>query len=541
MFISKPVINVVGCSTQDCLHDAQPSDAAVDIKSSWKLLQPSHRVADVQTDTLLTCDLSTQAVVKEDQQSQTAEAATKKVSVDNKSLLNFLLRAEPLVQQELSLTSRYLDIFSTVSAKSSGPRADLKGGSAECRLLLKAFERQTATNTDLVPTSLSWSSTGQSIAVAYGRYDIVGWCTTPGALTTWHVGREDVNPTKPDIKISTSSCLMCCAYHPHHPALIAGGSFNGDLFVWDLSREADMEVGRSDTSSPVLHLEPITAIQWQYSSTEASKHSNKVNAYRIVTMGADGRVLVWLWHKAQVPVYGFELLFPAPGQEQRILWGATCMAFERSIRSDQNATFVAGTEGGRLFKCSLDFNDLQAKEFQQKVAGGAADRVELRCPIRDMHFEQHAGPVQGADCSPFQRELFLTAGADGMAHLHNLLKPQALLSVEPSSKSLHAVQWSPARPLVFAVAAGDGRAYIYDLARRNPIPCPVMALDACSKGSPVYAVAFNQKEPNLVATGSRDGVKVWRLPAHLCEAVRGESALLKKLAAAEAWDEVVAE
>jgi hypothetical protein len=87
-------------------------------------------------------------------------------------------------------------------------------------------------------------------------------------------------------------------------ALVAGGTFNGDLYVWDLGRESDMQVGRSDTASPVLHLEPILAIHWQHSTAEASRHSSKVHAYRLVTLGADGRVLVWHWHKVQSPVYG---------------------------------------------------------------------------------------------------------------------------------------------------------------------------------------------------------------------------------------------
>ena len=54
-----------------------------------------------------------------------------------------------------------------------------------------------------------------------------------------------------------------------------------------------------------------------------------------------------------------------------------------------------------------------------------------------------------------QRELLLTASEDGMLYIRNLMKPQPLLVAEPSAKGLHAVQWSPCRPLVFAAAAGQ--------------------------------------------------------------------------------------
>ena len=67
------------------------------------------------------------------------------------------------------------------------------------------------------PAGHPLSLPGIRFGVGACRYDIAGWCTQPGALATWHVGRDDVNPSKPDMKITTSSCLMCCAFHPHHP------------------------------------------------------------------------------------------------------------------------------------------------------------------------------------------------------------------------------------------------------------------------------------------------------------------------------------
>ena len=61
---------------------------------------------------------------------------------------------------------------------------------------------------------------------------------------------------------------------------------------------ADQAVGRS------LCREPVTAIRWQYSTEEAARHSSSAEAFRVVTLASDGRVLVWLWHRAQVPVLG---------------------------------------------------------------------------------------------------------------------------------------------------------------------------------------------------------------------------------------------
>jgi len=35
--------------------------------------------------------------------------------------------------------------------------------------------------------------------------------------------------------IEVDNCLQCVAFHPTHPALVAAGSFNGEVYVWDLS------------------------------------------------------------------------------------------------------------------------------------------------------------------------------------------------------------------------------------------------------------------------------------------------------------------
>ena len=41
-----------------------------------------------------------------------------------------------------------------------------------------------------------------------------------------------------------------------------------------------------------LSREPIKSIVWQYSVTEANKYGNKAQAYRLVTLGADGLIMV---------------------------------------------------------------------------------------------------------------------------------------------------------------------------------------------------------------------------------------------------------
>lgn len=352
---------------------------------------------------------------------------------------------------------------------------------------------------------------------------------------TWNLARGEINQDRPDLKLEADTCLMCCAFHPTHPALIAGGSFNGDMFIWDLSKEGDMQVGRSDPLSEVRHREPITAIHWCYSMGEAAKYASKDKAYRLVTLGADGRVLVWRWLKMDQPIFGYQIVWPGPAG-MPVTWGGTCMAFDTKATGD-SSTFVMGTEGGRIFKCWYDVSEMTAKEFSKAVEAGGKS-PDLRSPVKDMDYDRHAGAVFGIDWSPFQNDLFISCGTDGVIHLRHLLKQQSLLVLEPASAYLYGVAWSPFRPLVFATWSGDGCCYLYDLLRVKDLVRPVLVLPVNS-GAPVYAAQFNQKRPDLFATGDAMGIKIWRLPASLTGVRRGETTLIKRMAGADDADELL--
>jgi hypothetical protein len=65
-----------------------------------------------------------------------------------------------------------------------------------------------------------------------------------------------------------------------------------------------LQVGKTDLLSDVRHREPITALSWQLSGAEARRHGSGSASYRLFTLGADGRLLVWLWNQLGNPIYG---------------------------------------------------------------------------------------------------------------------------------------------------------------------------------------------------------------------------------------------
>lgn len=77
---------------------------------------------------------------------------------------------------------------------------------------------------------------------------------------------------------------MCVKCHPQNPSLIAAGSFNGEVIVWDVNTpESPIQL------SPIIvesHDDPVMAVDWVYDPS--------VSAYVVASLGADGKVLFFL-------------------------------------------------------------------------------------------------------------------------------------------------------------------------------------------------------------------------------------------------------
>eukprot|EP00118_Oscarella_pearsei_P017449 m.172856 g.172856 ORF g.172856 m.172856 type:complete len:219 (+) comp39087_c0_seq6:2315-2971(+) len=189
--------------------------------------------------------------------------------------------------------------------------------------------------------------------------------------------------------------------------------------------------------------------------------------------------------------------------------GVTAVAFSNENRS----LFVACTEGGGVFKCSL------SQEPQDDLTHAPSSPVTFS-------FSPHHGPVYGVSCSPFHRNLLLTSGTDATIRLYSMLQSKPILSVEPELGYVYKTQWSPARPLVFAASTGEGKVIFCDL--KVSRIAPVMTLD---HGKPVYSMEFNFKRPDIIASGDGGGyAKVWQLNDQLTMQSPREIHELDKLA-----------
>ncbi|XP_074149906.1 cytoplasmic dynein 2 intermediate chain 2 isoform X2 [Sminthopsis crassicaudata] len=295
-------------------------------------------------------------------------------------------------------------------------------------------------------TSVSWNATGSVVACSYGRLDDGDWSTEKSFVCTWNLDRRGLNPKQPSAVVEVPSSVMCLAFHPTQPSHIAGGLYSGEVLVWDMSRPEDSLLWRTGMTDDT-HTDPVYQVAW----LPEPRHSHR---FQLLSVSTDGKVLLWqAAGSGQLQLTeGFALVVqqiprntklkkPTRGETEV---GVTALAFS----SFDPSLFILGTEGGFPLKCST------------AVEVAALTRMPSSLPLRapaQFTFSPHGGPIYSVSCSPFHRNLFLSAGTDGHIHLYSMLQAQPLTSLQLSHKYLFSVRWSPVRPLVFAAASGEGK------------------------------------------------------------------------------------
>ena len=386
---------------------------------------------------------------------------------------------------------------------------------------------------DLVPTGLSWNRTGFSLAVSYGRFDVTGWCDSPGALCVWNLRREDVDPRKPDQTFETDSCLQCVAWHPVDPAVVAAGSFDGEVHVWDVRGDADGDgdgdgkenrrsndgfVARSAVSD-ASHREPVVSVAWLRSARAAGTRAGRgaTRTHDVCSFGSDGRVLVWDFSKAEIqredaedpsersktdptvrrvpfPSFGYETRPPADAARERgFVRGIAAASFIPTARasgdpsSANTATTVTTMTTGTVQNAHVRAREgsrepSSTSSFLLGCDGGAV----LECMMRH-------GAEAGA--AAFAREC--AAGSVPA------MRSPATAEYEPHRGAAHGVCAHPSEPGLFLSCGADGALKLFARrARRSP----VARLEP--RAGALFCAAWSPARPALAACGTSGGTVV---------------------------------
>jgi len=378
-------------------------------------------------------------------------------------------------------------------------------------------------------TALDWNSSGTIIASSYGSYNHENWCKHQGYINLWSLSQRNFDPNKPSYTLEVPSCIMTIQWHPKLPSYLVGGLFNGDIVIWNINNQMDDTLILKSIQSEYTHQEPVASLSWISSSfIELTERDNQ---YNILSIGNDGKILIWEIQKTFIYPKLMSNLFmnyiPRTIREVNIniKKGIPLGATDISFSCERNDELIVTTEPGYIMKCNLRRfiqlpkpiieKDVFSNDSSSMIIQQSSEAIQTINPT-DFHYTRHVGPIQNVECSPFHRSLFLTCGSDGTVRLYSFFQTTPLIIIEPPVKySPTVVKWLNSRPSVFAIGSDNGNIYFYDLQKSSFIP--VNVIEASTK--PIISLNFNDNRvhniPYMASVDQDNVIKIWKLNSYL--------------------------
>jgi len=151
-------------------------------------------------------------------------------------------------------------------------------------------------------TTLAWNCNGSTLAVGYGKTNLVSWCDYHSCISLWGIFRREFNQKKPNENIEVDNCLTSLAFHPTEPSILAGGTHDGMIYIWKIFEEQPLK-SKSEIDE-YYHREAITKLVWVQNEGITSLNTT----FNLMSCSTDGKILIWKpENKLRYPLKGILL------------------------------------------------------------------------------------------------------------------------------------------------------------------------------------------------------------------------------------------
>lgn len=381
-------------------------------------------------------------------------------------------------QQEKGISSR----FAMLQAKMENKKEEEKEEEHEqedegATKMIDLFKFQCSEVENRLVSCADWNSLNPDLlAVSYGEYD--PFSRKPGKLLFWTLK----SPKFPERIIEAPTGLISCHFSKNNPSLIATGSYDGVVAIYDVRKKDNKPVAES---SQMLekHIDTVWEVRWHDQGSEKGEN--------LISISSDGRITEWSIKKGLECRDLLNLKKPTnPNQkdDKEAAVFRNAVGFSLDFPKDQNLLYLAATEEGTIHKCSLSYND------------------EL-----DTYWG-HAGPVYRVRCNPFWSNIMLTCSADWTVQLWDWRREESSIMTCQSQDlrdAVNDIEWSPHDSTVFSSVSDDGRIELWDLSDSNTKP--IVTRKSELRESPRTMVRFCKEFPVLVSGNAAGVVDVLRL------------------------------
>ncbi|CAH8658553.1 unnamed protein product [Schistosoma margrebowiei] len=283
-----------------------------------------------------------------------------------------------------------------------------------------------------------------------------------GVCLVWNLKFQK---TSPEYIFHCQSSVTSATFATYHPNLIIGGTYSGQIVLWD-NRSAKRTPVQRTPLSAIAHTHPVHAVMI----------TGSLNAHSLLSISSDGKLCSWSLDMLGQPQQSMELTH----RQARIV-AATCMSF-----LDENVNnFLVGSEDGRAYAGSLHGN----------LTG-----------VSDV-FEGHQAPITSISSHPLRDSpltmspLFLTTSLDWSVKLWSVKETRLICSFEEASDYIFDAHWSPIHPAVFATVDCTGGLDLWNLNQNTEVP----SIRTVIPGQPSLNKCRFHSSGSHIAIGDDDG------------------------------------
>nr|XP_004660409.1 cytoplasmic dynein 1 intermediate chain 2 isoform X2 [Jaculus jaculus] len=312
-----------------------------------------------------------------------------------------------------------------------------------------------------VVSCLDWSSQYPELLVASYNNNEDAPHEPDGVALVWNMKYKK---TTPEYVFHCQSAVMSATFAKFHPNLVVGGTYSGQIVLWDNRSNKRTPVQRTPLSA-AAHTHPVYCVN--VVGTQ--------NAHNLISISTDGKICSWSLDMLSHPQDSMELV-----HKQSKAVAVTSMSFPVG---DVN-NFVVGSEEGSVY---------------------TACRHGSKAGISEM-FEGHQGPITGIHCHAAVgavdfSHLFVTSSFDWTVKLWTTKNNKPLYSFEDNSDYVYDVMWSPTHPALFACVDGMGRLDLWNLNNDTEVPTASMSVE----GNPALNRVRWTHSGREIAVGDSEG------------------------------------
>ncbi|BHF76258.1 Cytoplasmic dynein 1 intermediate chain 2 [Sparganum proliferum] len=340
----------------------------------------------------------------------------------SRKFYDFFMQASRLIERALDEDTDIFFDYSGANREDTGKDQEL------LKFHRDFFDERWSVNRTV--TALDWSAVYPELLLT--AYDANEKAThePEGVCLIWNLKYKK---TSPEYVFNFQTAITAAILTEFHPSLVIGGTYTGQIVLWDTRSPKRTPVQRTPLSC-LAHAEPIKALAVTGSQ----------NAHNLISVSSDGKLCSWSLDMLGQPQQSLELTY-----RQAKTVSATSMAF---FPEDANNFLIGALDGSVYSGC------------RHGNKAGISDQFEgHRAPITSVCIPC----VEGTSDSP---PLFLTTSMDCSVKLWSKKHTFPIFSFDDRINYFLDCDWSPVHPALFATVDLSGQLDVWNLNQDHEVP-----------------------------------------------------------------------